>query len=453
MDDINKLRKEIIESKTFCFYPFLELSTNPAGHLKPCCYQFQPMYHSWGDGPVISIANGDTFDTAWNSKFMQTLRQDLTEGRIPQSCDLCIRDGDASMRKRSVNEYKNDINALTLVDNTIKSHYMARHTPVILELKPSNLCNIKCVMCNSYDSSQVAKELTELSTKFKGIEIKDGRFMSKSTTPGITENNKLWKNVSEVGWDDNEAVWKNFEKIAPNLEILSFAGGEPTLMPFVLKTLDYCVEKDYAKNITVFISSNFTNLNKKFFELMPKYKKFELIASIDGYDKVNNYSRFPSKWSQISKNYIAAKEYMKYPNVKILTNITVSILTIMDLVDLLYWLEDRANEYPYFKEWPYNINLVMYPEEQRINLLPDNLKAIAIYKLTKYLSDSQILKEFPGLDSKIHLLINELKTPDDPGLFNIFKERIHVLDDHREINIADYIPSISNLFYPNGDKK
>ena len=40
-----------------------------------------------------------------------------------------------------------------------------------------------------------------------------------------------------------------------------------------------------------------------------------------------------------------------------------------------------------------------------------------------------------------------------PGLFNIFKERIHVLDDHREINIADYIPSISNLFYPNGDKK
>jgi hypothetical protein len=180
---------------------------------------------------------------------------------------------------------------------------------------------------------------------------------------------------------------------------------------------------------------------------MPKYKKFELIASIDGYGKVNNYARFPSKWSQISKNYIAAKEYMKYPNVKILTNITVSILTIVDLVDLLYWIEDRANEYPYFKEWPYNINLVMFPEEQRITLLPENLKKLAIERLTEYLNDSQILKEFPGLDSKIHLLINELRKSDEPEIFKTFKDRIKVLDDLREIKINEYIPSIGNLFY------
>ena len=216
-------------------------------------------------------------------------------------------------------------------------------------------------------------------------------------------------------------------------------------MPFVIKTLEYCVEKDYAKNITIFISSNFTNLNKKFFELMKHYKKFELIASIDGYEKVNDYTRFPSKWSQISKNYIAAKEYMKYSNVKILINITVSILTIVDLVDLLYWIEDRANEYPYFKEWPYNINLVMFPEEQRITLLPESLKKLAIERLTEYLSRSQILKEFPGLDSKIYLLINELKKSDDPEIFKTFKDRIKVLDEHRGINIVDYIPKLKFL--------
>ena len=114
-------------------------------------------------------------------------------------------------------------------------------------------------------------------------------------------------------------------------------------MPFVIKALNYCVENDYAKNITVFISSNFTNLNKQFFEMMPKYKKFELIASIDGFGKVNDYARFPSKWSQVSKNYLTAKEYMKYPNVKILTNITVNSLNILNLVDLLHWLEKRVS--------------------------------------------------------------------------------------------------------------
>jgi len=443
MDTLDQLRREIIESDTFCFYPFLELSTNPGGHLKPCCYYEAPLYRS--NKKVISIYNNDTFDSAWNSEQMISIRKNLHQGSMPEGCRICTRDGDASMRSRSVKEYKNNINALTVVKNTIDNNYQASHTPFILELKPSNLCNLKCVMCNSYDSSQVAKELKDLSEKYKGINIKDGRYISISEIPGIHENNVAFKDVDQPDWSDNDIIWNNFLKILPGLEILSFAGGEPTLMPFVMKVLNYCVDNGYAKNITVFISSNFTNLNKNFFNLMPEYKKFELIASIDGYDRVNDYARFPSKWSQISKNYIEAKKYMKHDNVKILTNITVSVLNIVDLVDLLNWLEDRADEYPYFKEWPYNINLISQPPEQHISLLQEDLKKTAIDRLENYLKSSKILKEFPGLDSKIYLLINELQKSDDPEIFKTFKDRIKVLDEHRGINIVDYIPKLKFL--------
>ena len=301
-------------------------------------------------------------------------------------------------------------------------------------------------MCNSYDSSQISKELKELANKFTGIKVLDGRFIEISTTPGITENNKTWDGLDQPEWSDNEEIWKNFERIAPYLETLSFAGGEPTIMPFVIRALNYCVDHEYSKNITVFISSNFTNLNKQFFELMPHYKKFELIASIDGFDKVNDYARFPSKWSQVSKNYITAKGYMKYPNVKVLNNITVNNLNILNLTDLLYWLEDRANEYPYFKEWPYNINLIMFPEEQQISNLPDEIKTIASNRLNDYLKNSKILKEFPGLDSKIYLLLNELKKSDNPEMLKVFKQRINILDEHREIFIGNYITELSEIF-------
>ena len=95
---IDNLKQDILDSETFCFYPFLELSTNPSGHIKPCCNYRSTMNDA--SGKVISILNGSTFDTAWNSDPMVNLRKKLTTGEIPNECNRCIRDGVASMRHR-----------------------------------------------------------------------------------------------------------------------------------------------------------------------------------------------------------------------------------------------------------------------------------------------------------------------------------------------------------------
>jgi organic radical activating enzyme len=440
LTDINKLRDEIVNSETFCFYPFLELSTNPSGHIKPCCNHKGTMHDA--TGKTISILNGSTFDSAWNSDHMIELRKKLSTGHIPEQCNRCIRDGAASMRKRSVDEYKNNLEVLTLVKDTIENEYVANHNLKRLELKPSTLCNLKCVICNSYDSSQISKEIKALSEKHSGIEVESGRVIRlRPDIFGIIENNNVFTNI-DPDWSDNDEIWKNFERLVPYLEVISFAGGEPTIMPFVLKALKYCVDTGYSKNIHVYVSSNFTNLNKSFFELMHSYRKFELIASIDGTEKVQEYARFPSKWNVVSNNYMLAKQYTKYNNVKILMNITVNILNIINLTDLLYWLEDRAKEYPYFKEHPYNINLLMHPPEQQIHLLSDSNKTLVTSRLEEYLTKSTILKECVGLDSKIHLLLSELKRPRDPVLFEKFKQYISILDEHRENDIRKSIPEL-----------
>lgn len=443
MNNIDQFRKQILESETFCFYPFLELSTIPAGHVKPCCYYTNTL--DIDDKPA-NICKTDKLENIWNGSAIKDIRKSLYLGEKLTDCQICLRDGSASMRVRSINEYKNNIDILQKVKNTIDNNFEADYLPKRLELKPSNLCNLKCVMCNSYDSSQIEKELKELSEKYNGIDIYNGRFIKINNNSNLNETGyKFWE-VESTDWSDNEQIWSSFKNIIPGLETLSFAGGEPTLMPFVLRALEYCVENNYAKNITVFISSNFTNLNKNFLRLMPEFKKFELIASIDGIGLVQEYTRFPSKWSQISKNYLLAKQYMQYPNVKILINVTVSILNVLNLDELLFWIEERATEYPYYNEWPYNLNLLYGPYDQQITHLPKHLKSIAINKLEKYILESQILKEFPGLESKIQNVINELNRPSDDDALRQFFSRITVLDHHRGISFKDYIPLLSDIF-------
>lgn len=444
MDEIDKLRNEIINSDTFCFYPFLELSTNPAGHVKPCCY-FTDTLRPESDSPVedqFVISNGDSFEKIWNSNNLKDLRMQMYQGKFVKACDICYRDKDASMRVRSINEYKNNRNILGHVKDTIDANGFSKQTPKRLELKPNNLCNLKCVMCNSYDSSQIAKELKALAKTFGGIEIYTGRFENISEKPGINENNEAFKGIDVPDWSDNENIWESFCRILEGVETLSFAGGEPTIMPWVHKALKYCIEKNHSKNISVYIASNLTNINQSFFDYMPHFKKFELIASIDGIEKTQEYCRFPCDWKTTEKNFQTAKQYMKYENVKFTTNITVNLLNVLYLTDLLYWLEEQSQQYPYYKEWPYNLNVLYSPRDQRINNLSDKNKIDAIEKLENYKMNSIIIKEFPGLKSKIDLVIEEIKKPREEDQIQKFRTRLHILDKHRKISYKDYLPDL-----------
>jgi organic radical activating enzyme len=457
MDKIDNLRKEIIESETFCFHPYLELSTNPAGHTRPCCYYDGYLYPD--NTTKLDIANalsihtpGSTFEKIWKTENLQDLRRSMWQGNLPKECAVCKRDGDASMRARSVKEYKNDREVLQLVNDTINNDFKVEHLPTRLELKPSNLCNLKCVMCNSYDSSQIGKELTEMATKFKGINVVAGRFESiNNDREGIIEANVAYQEVPSTDYSENEGVWNSFVTMAPTLTVLSFAGGEPTLSEFVLRALRYCVENNYAKNIVVFCSSNYTNLNKNFLELMPHYKRFELIASIDGFEKVQEYTRFPSKWESIKKNYIRAKQYTAHSNVKIVMNITVTSLNVLNLDKLLYWIDEQANTAPYFNYWPYNLNLLWSPYYQRIEYLPDHIKLEAIQRLKKYKETSTVLKEFPEMHGIVDVVINQLHSKEINDM-NIehgikkFGSMLQVLDEHRDIDINEYIPDLKGVY-------
>jgi len=449
MNEIDQLRRKIINSEIFCFYPFLELSTRPNGSVLPCCYFDEKISIS----KLERITDNNPIENFWNNKKVINIRNALANDKKVNGCDICYRDKDASMRVRSINEYINNKSILELVNSAIKNNGYAEYSVKRLELKPNNLCNLKCITCNAYDSSQIEKELNQLGKKYKGVKLYGGRLRKVNVgLPGTWEGTIgefQLPDMSEFTWSESEEFWISLTKILPHVEVLSFAGGEPTINPIVLKILEYCVEKGYSKNIKIYISSNFTNLNKKFFQIMPEYKEFELIASIDGIEKVQEYVRFPSDWNTVKSNIITAKSYMHYPNVKILINITVSILNIAYLTDLLDWIEEQANNYPYYKEWPYNINLINYPEELRIDWIPDSLRPKLIDNIKEYQNKSYVIKFFPNIKYKTDLLINELSKECNVKLakenIQILKNTIMILDEHRKISHKESIPFLEKI--------
>ncbi len=448
MDDIDKLRKEIINSDTFCFHPFLEISTRPNGTVEPCCY------YSEEDYIVLSekLSDENNIDKFWNGDRFVNIRKKIAAGESLDGCKVCYRDGAASMRMRSIKQNINNTEYLKLVKDTIDNNGVAIHLPKRLELKPNNLCNLKCIICNAYDSSQIEKELRELDAKHGGVKSKGGRFFKIVDTPGVWEGPvKQYElpNMLNLDWANTGTMWKDLERILPDLHVLSFAGGEPTVNPIVYKILDYCVQNDYAKNISVFISSNFTNLNKKFFDTMPHFKKFELIASIDGLDQVQEYIRYPSNWETIKKNFAIARNYMQYPNVKIFANITVNILNIFYITDLLKFLEDHAFKFPYYEEWPYNINLLYYPEELRIDWIPEAFRSEVIERILDYQHSSTMLKQFPDLKVKTDLLINVLNQSVDnfkvKEQLEILENFLMILDEHRNVSYKKSLPWLNDV--------
>ena len=442
MDD--KKYQEIIKSAYFCAYPFVQVSTVPAGFMRPCCFFTDFLKND--DGTNSNVDKND-FQNVWNNKNFKTIRTEMLNAKKINGCLQCHKEdsfGGDSMRKRSLREWtwRNDFKKIvaTALDNegTLETGIK------FLELKPGNLCNLKCRMCNQFDSSKYATELKEIGVKFNiNGNVSQARLFEEYTFEYDFDLGKM------ADWTNNQDIWKSFEKLAPQVEILSFAGGEPTLIEEVHTALRYCVDNGLAKDITVYFASNFTQKMTRFIELAQHFKRFDFIASIDGTKHIQEYIRFPSKWPIVESNFkdvnLAA---VRYPGVNLMINLTLNIYNILNFTELLDWLEDeklRAG----LKEDPFNLNILMFPSYLSLELLPDSLRSLAIGKIETYFKKSWICKEKSHISARISQLIEMLEKKDlnDADSIKRLEEfwiYTKILDQSRQQKLKDVLPELYN---------
>ena len=133
-------------SDTFSILPWMHLATTATGNLRVCCNStpgenliLKP------DGTPYKLYKDD-MQQAWNSETYAIIRKQLLNNERPSMCTRCFREEDAGIRSARLawNEKWTEDKPYTM---------NAPFDIKYVDLRLSNLCNLKCRMCNPYSSN------------------------------------------------------------------------------------------------------------------------------------------------------------------------------------------------------------------------------------------------------------------------------------------------------------
>ncbi len=382
---------------SFCILPHIHQMARQDGSISLCCN-------------AIDLGKQKDFPIqAWKSKYMEQVRKDLGSGNKISQCQLCWDSeskGFKSMRQDANAEY--GVSAITL------------DTPKYLDLRLSNLCNLKCRMCNPVYSSQIAKEYTTMNDDWYN-EFVIGE-----------EKDFKTKTLHEVKPD----MWEQFKTYIPGLEKIYFTGGEPTLVPQVKEYLQECINTGHAHHIKLVFTTNLTNINNDILEMCEQFSNVHWGTSIDGYGELNNYIRTNSNWNAVDKNL----KLLMQSKFSVGVHPTVSVYNILYITELLEYVEDLWDG----RYMPYIfLNLLQTPDFLSFQYLPTNVKARASKKLERYLVQSKYCKVDNSHRNTVQSIIRLLKnSKHDTIKLSTMKRFNSELDKTRQTKLEHILPEI-----------
>jgi sulfatase maturation enzyme AslB (radical SAM superfamily) len=356
--------------------PFVHLHIDEHTNIKLCCNSTQ----------IVKQYSAD-FNYATDPDFVE-IRTKLLNGEKIKHCERCYQLDEANTKSFRYYHSHEWISKLKIKDIT-----EVQPDLIFYDIRNDNTCNLGCRMCSPGFSSQLEKEFIKLNWP-------------------VSAPIKKFKL--------NEIIDFN------NIKQLYIAGGEPTLIPEFKEFLQRSIEENRT-DIELRIITNATNINKEFTELLACFSNIQFTISIDGYDQVNRYIRWPSNWLSLVENI----KRLYTITSRISFNVTVSIWNISRLSELIKFLESEFScpiiflsidegEYS-----PFN-----FPNKEIVLLDLEKVKDTVSY-------DNTLIKE------KVDYFISKTNSSIiDYQKLKRFFEYNDALDQSRNINLIDYIPEL-----------
>lgn len=432
-------------SKTFCVYPWMHQMTTPTGKVNFCCIS-EKTYISADNGSPIDLAH-DSFEQAWNTKHMRDIRKKMIAGEPVTGCETCYAQekiGKRSYRQAHNEEWFTRLKSNKLVDrieSSIKNNFYVNEPPVYLDLRLGNLCNLKCRMCNPYNSIMIHKEWQDLDLQSQG------------------EYSVFWKkygleNKAISKWYESDNFWNDVEKYIPHLKKVYMTGGEPTLIEANYKFLDLCREKGFASQIELFFNLNFTNMTDRFIHQLADFKWTSINASVDGFSHVNEYIRGSSKWDICDKNLNKLLS-SGLSNIGLGFSPVIQIYNILNITDLLNYVEDLSMEYNH--DILIDFLYCFSPEFLDFESLPRPIKEEAKKTIEHWRKGSRTINRNTDksffLKNSIESLINRLDITMDQQNPEKLKDFLHytqLLDQKRNQSFGAVFPDLKRMLNESG---
>lgn len=419
MPDKTTIESLAKNGKHFCVLPWVHFHAWPDKRVLPCCV-------ADSDKPVAKIESDQSILEMMNSDQFKEIRSKMMNDQPVETCKRCYDLevlGNWTMRQshntRRGEEYSQYIADVTNEDGSLKEFEMK-----YMDIRFSNLCNMKCRSCGPSCSSQWAQEYQET----QGMEKWNKHFGGQKVVINNNEDQQLMTKLQPYLADVNEVY---------------FAGGEIIITPEHYECLDYWVENNLTDQVELNYTTNFSTLRyKKSVDLLDYWKKFpnlQIWASLDAHGSLAECIRKGTDWSRIEQNIRDIKE--KVPHAKFQITPTISIWNVFDFPEFLeYMIENNFIS----RDTAPRINMVTSPWWANIMILPRPVKRrlIEVYRIYQ-----EKYKHNVDLYNGLSMIITNLKGGEEnKGGILEFKKFNDELDQFRREKFDDIVKEIREVY-------
>lgn len=424
----------MIENKSFCAVPFVSIMLNTDSFMRFCCIAQGPKAILRDENKKYQIGT-QTIINGWNSETMRSVREAMIHGKAVEACKHCYMQenvGKKSFRQMMTNEWQTRLGVSfnAIIKEAIDNNYTLNLPPVYLDLRLGNLCNLKCRMCNPFNSSQIAKEHFPLYANNENYQ----QVWTKEFGPNpLHLKDDLLQFESDFLWDEIISLIQSLKKVY-------MTGGEPTLIENNYRFMQECITQGH-NDIELFFNINCTNITDRFLNLISQFQTVRINCSLDGYDKVNDYIRFPSKWSKVSENF---EKLANLPNIRLNITPVIQTYNVLDCHHMLEYADIISKKYN--KNIGVDFLINNHPQYLDVTILSDNIRQIAVKNLTIYKNNSDrynsnfLVKN--SVDGVINLM-NSTRHVRHVELMDDFLTMTRLLDINRNQSFLKMIPDLA----------
>lgn len=381
----------------FCIMPFVHAFVTP-GIISPCC-----AYTS-----KIKLNSKEQY---WDSEQLENIKKNMLDNLRDEGCSICWKKEDRGYS--SLRQHSNQIYHKHIQD--VKQNNKSNH-PFYLDLRLGNLCNLKCRMCVSEWSSQIAGEI---------LDNPNEDWLDTPTQKIIELDNDTWNILHQ---------W------IPFVKRVFMTGGEPTIIKRNLDYIKKIINSGRSKEVELIFTTNATNINQDFLDISKEFKSVSYNVSIDAVGGLAKYIRYPSDWKTIESNLRNIKHGVSF-------NTTIQWLNMTRLNEIFDYIEKCGIDFGGI--W---FQLVTDPPYL------DPIHAPRFMK-EKCISDIDDFLNRPFLDQEKYnnILYGELKQSlmqtkeflikniDNVQHVDEFLKRMEILDKIRGQRLFDVLPELSKL--------
>ena len=396
-------------NKAFCVLPWLHLHVMPDSSVIPCCVS--PYNDHYGN------VNSEKVEDIWNNERFKDLRKKMIAGELPPGCKHCHdieSSGFSSMRNNLNQRFKDDIPHI--LSSTTEDGTFHELKLKYIDIRFSNLCNFKCRGC--------------------------GPTLSSSW---YDDHNKLFNYISDKPKvrsiaTDSPDFWKHFKELVLDSEYIYFGGGEPLITKEHFDLLRLLIDQNKTK-IDLSYNTNLSTLTYGNYDLTELWKKFRTVTlgiSLDDFGPRAEYFRNGTRWAVIDANMKKLRD--EFQGIRRYVNCTVNITNVYYLPELFDYLVQENIIHPD----AFNINMLLDPEELRIDVMPLEAKQKVKLKIGSFILDleSRGLHKAAG---DFRNILNHMMSKDNAHLFPRFIENTKKLDNIRGENFVTTYPELSRI--------